>query len=168
MCGEQVGIDWLAYPSNAASLDRSIERKLTRRGMLLRVGGGGRGGRGKQGARTKTEIDGMRVHINFHELLSSFRDEALKSWPAVRPSEFCRAEAPSRAPSGSGFGREPHVVHKQLASVQRAQEFGPHHSDFRALADDDFLRQTAQHRVLAVKQHRLHHVDGALVVRDHH
>ena len=43
-----------------------------------------------------------------------------------------------------------------------------HDVDLLFLGDDDFLGQPAQRRVLPVQQVRLGHVDGALVVRDHH
>ena len=43
-----------------------------------------------------------------------------------------------------------------------------HDRDLRALRDDDFLREPAQHRVLAVEQLGLSHVDRALVMGNHH
>jgi hypothetical protein len=45
---------------------------------------------------------------------------------------------------------------------------GLHDPDFVLLLGDDPLRQVAQFRVLAVHQDGFGHVDGALVVRDHH
>lgn len=44
----------------------------------------------------------------------------------------------------------------------------PHCDDFLLLLDHDFLGDTAQLFVLAMPEFRKRHVDGALVVRNHH
>ena len=44
----------------------------------------------------------------------------------------------------------------------------PHCDDLLLLLDDDLLRDTSQLFVVTVAQFGLGHVDGALVVRDHH
>ena len=47
-------------------------------------------------------------------------------------------------------------------------ELEVHGLNLRLLRDDDFLRQPAQHGVLAVGELKPRHVDGSLVVRNHH
>ncbi|MNT33614.1 hypothetical protein D3C72_1695500 [compost metagenome] len=49
-----------------------------------------------------------------------------------------------------------------------AGEPGLHQTDFVLLVSDDALCQVAQFRIAGVEQQCLGHVDGALVMRDHH
>jgi hypothetical protein len=62
-------------------------------------------------------------------------------------------------PGVSGFGGRGSCAAVQLSL---------HDPDLRGLRDDYFLREPAQHRVLAVEQLGLGHVDRALVMRNHH
>ncbi len=51
---------------------------------------------------------------------------------------------------------------------QRLSQGQPHGDNLLLLLDDDLLRDTSQLFVVTVAQFGLSHVDGALVVRNHH
>ena len=51
---------------------------------------------------------------------------------------------------------------------QRLAERQAHGGDFLLLVDDDLLRDAAQLFVVAIAQFGQRHVDGALMMRDHH
>src|SRR6266446_6993272 len=57
---------------------------------------------------------------------------------------------------------------RRAAGRQRIAQRQVHHRDLLLLVDDDLLREPPQALVLPVAQLGQSHVDGALVVRDHH
>src|SRR5262245_14016186 len=85
---------------------------------------------------------------------------------AARRSRVTTGRRMSWLLSTSGPGRD--LRRRGSAGRQLLAECEPHDRDLLLLLDDDLLGEPLESRVLAVAQLSERHVDGTLVVRDHH
>src|SRR5690242_16754981 len=91
------------------------------------------------------------------------------SWAAARPGTWPAPAAPRTSVATTAAAR---MARRMSVSRRRSRRHGIeralHDIDLLPLGDDDLLREPLEDGVLAVAQLEERHVDGPLMMRDHH